>query len=129
MQVVHPKDFIHDGRGPELLSVHLEEGGSRLLAIDFRNPDCVRVQHLRFQHAQAYMFTSEEVEACTRSSVDWGATEGGALVSLERSRWLDSFNPTHLSRCSHFRAMFYEEFLDILCESISLADGPYTSVP
>ena len=125
MHVVHQTEFIHDGRGPELLAVHLAPQGSRLLAIDFRNPDSTLVQHLNFRGAQTYMFTPEEAENYLRSSVDWGATGGGSLVSLGRSDWLESFSPAHISRCSHFRVMFYDEFLDVLCESITVADGPY----
>jgi len=110
-----------------LISVHLAKNGSHLLAIDFRNPDSTQVQHLKFQCAQTYMFTPEEVESYAFASFDWGATEGGALVSLGRSSWLDSFSPAHLSLCNHFRVMFYDEFLDVLCESITVAEKPYAS--
>jgi hypothetical protein len=127
MHVVHRTEFFHEGRGPELLSVHLAKGSSHLLAIDFRNPDSTQVRHLKFQQAQAYMFTPEEVENYARTPVDWGATDGGSLVSLGRSNWLDSFSPRHLSRCSHFRVMFYDEFLDVLCESVTVFDGAYAS--
>ena len=126
MDAVHRTEFLHEGRGPELLAVHLAPRSSHLLAIDFRNPDSTHVRHLNFQGAQTYMFTPEEVENHLRSSVDWGASGGGALVSLGRSGWLESFSPAHLSRCSHFRAMFYDEFLDVLCEGITVADGPYS---
>jgi hypothetical protein len=127
MHVVHRTEFFHEGRGPELLSVHLAKGSSHLLAIDFRNPDSTQVRHLKFQQAQAYMFTPEEVENYARTSVDWGATDGGSLVSLGRSSWLESFSPRHLARCSHFRVMFYDEFLDVLCENVNVFDGAYAS--
>jgi len=73
------------------------------------------------------MFTPDELVDYSRSSLDWSAAEGAALVSLGRSSWLNSFSLVHLSRCSHFRAVFYDEILDVLCESIDVADGPYAS--
>ena len=127
MHVVHRTEFFHDGRGPELLSVHLAKESSHLLAIDFRAPDSGQVRHLTFLLAQAYMFTPEEVENCAATSVDWGATDGGAIVSLGRSNWFNAFSPAHLSRCRHFRLMFHDEFLDVLCEDIDVADGSYAS--
>jgi hypothetical protein len=30
-----------------------------------------------------------------------------------KSEWLLSFNQQHLDRCSHYRIMFYDEFLDV----------------
>jgi len=127
MHVVHRTEFFHDGRGPELLSVHLAKESSRLIAIDFRNPNSAQVRHLEFNEAQTHIFTPEEVENYEWSSVDWGATEGGSIVSLGRSCWLNAFSPVNLSHCSHFRVMFYDEFLDVLCESIDVGDGPYAS--
>ena len=127
MHAIHPKDFFHDGRGPELIAVHLANKSSHLLAIDFKNPDSSQVKHLKFLCAQTYMFTPEEVENCTTSLADWGKTDNGALVSLGRSAWLESFNPQHLERCEHIRAMFYDEYLDVLCEDVVVCNGAYGS--
>ena len=71
------------------------------------------------------MFTPEEVENYDTSQVDWGATEAGALVSLARSDWLSSLNQRHLERCEHFKAMFYEEFFDVICEGIEVNEGGF----
>ncbi len=129
MRIVHLKDFFHDGRGPTLVAVHLASHSAHLLAIDYRLPDSQLVpaplQHLKFVRAQVYMVTPEEVENYASTSVNWGATNGGALVSLGRSQWLESFNPFHLSKCEHFRAMFYDEFFDVICEDIQVGQGAY----
>jgi hypothetical protein len=129
MRVVHLEGFFHDGRGPTLLKVHLAPRSAHLEAIDFKAPDSedkpAPVQHLQFVRAQAFLFTPEEVENYTTSLVDWGATQMGALVSLGRSPWLQTFNPVHLQHCEHYKAMFYDEHLDVICEQVLLKSGPY----
>ena len=69
------------------------------------------------------MFTPEEVENYGRSESDWSKTNRGALVSLGRTAWLKSFSPRYLERCGHFRAMFYYEFLDVICDGVSNEPG------
>lgn len=131
MRVIAKSKFYHDGRGPELLQVHLSPRSAHLVAIDYSPPDWdgtgVGIRHLRFSKAQVYMFTPEEVENYSTSEVDWGATEKGALVSLGRTAWIGSFAQHHLVRCEHFRAMFYDDFLDVVCESVSALEGAYVS--
>jgi hypothetical protein len=128
--IARPK-FYHDGRGPSLLQVHFAPRSAHLVAIDYSPPDwdgkTVGVRHLRFLKSQVHMFTPEEVENYSVSQVNWGATEKGALVSLGRTLWLNSFSPIHLGRCEHFRAMFYDEFLDVVCEDVSAHEGAYVS--
>jgi hypothetical protein len=132
MRVVHPKTFFHDGRGPTLVQVHLSSKSSHLEAIDFKVPDSedspAPVQHLKFVHAQTFMFTPEEVESYETTQVDWGATGMGAMVSLGKSAWLKSFSPRHLEKCEHYKVMFYDEFLDVICEQVLLEDGAYWKV-
>jgi hypothetical protein len=129
MRVVYPEEFFHDGRGPTLVAVHLAPHSAHLIAIDYRSPDSVDrpvpVQHLLFAHAQTFMFTPEEVENYAANAVDWSQTQSGALVSLGRSPWLESFSPMHLGKCEHFRAMFYDEFLDVVCEGVVIKSGAY----
>ncbi len=129
MRAIYPQEFFHDGRGPTLVAVHLARNSAHLEAIDFRLPDSQDIpsslQHLRFLRAQAYMVTPEEVENYSNTSVNWGATGGGALVSLGRSQWLTSFSPRHLDKCEHFRVMFYDEFFDVICEDIRIGQGAY----
>ena len=126
MFVMHAKEFFHDGRGPELLKVHLVN--AHLLAVDFRNPDTDQVNHLRFVGAQVFMFTPDEVVAYP-TAVDWGTTGFGALVSLGRSDWLETFSPLHLTDCSHIQAMFYDQLLDVICKDVSVGHGAFAGGP
>jgi hypothetical protein len=65
---------------------------------------------------QAVMFTQR------RSS----ATATGRRLDLGRSGWFRSFAPRHLERCSHFRLLFYDQLLDVICEFLEFADGAFT---
>jgi hypothetical protein len=129
MRVVHADSFFHDGRGPTLVAVHHAPKSAHLLAIDFKAPDSeaapAPIQHLRFVRAQAFMFTPEEVENYETTLVNWGKTGMGALVSLGKSSWLRSFGQQHLAACEHFRVMFYDEYLDVICEQVHVKSGPY----
>jgi len=127
MYPVHASEFFHDGRGPELVAVHFSPNSSHLLAVDFRNPDSSETRHLVFTGAQSFMFTPDEVVGDTAGDVEWGSTQGGALVSLGRSAWLESFNQAHLEKCEHLRAMFYDQQLDLICEDVSIHKGGFKS--
>jgi hypothetical protein len=129
MRIVHSESFYHDGRGPSLIKVHLAPNSAHLLAIDFALPDAKsgEHQHLRFIKAQAYQFTPEEVENYSNSLVDWGSTNKGALVSVGKSAWLKGFSQQHLANCEHYRVMFYDEILDVICEQIVVDLGSFTS--
>jgi len=71
------------------------------------------------------MFTPEEVENYAGSNVDWSKTGRSAIVSLGRSPWLLSFSPRHLEKCAHFKVMFYDEFLDVICWDVKVGSGLY----
>lgn len=133
MRVIARSKFYHDGRGPELLQVHLSPRSAHLVAIDYSPPDfdgnAVGVRHLRFAKSQVHMFTPEEVENYEASEPNWGTTGKGALVSLGRTAWLGSFAQRHLGRCEHFRAMFYDQLLDVICEDVSAEEGAYEPAP
>jgi hypothetical protein len=119
MRFIHANGFYHDGRGPTLVTVHLRPGSAHIDAVDYQLPDSdgnsESFRHLKFHRAQVFMFTPEEVENYSTTEVDWSHTERGALVGLGRTKWLTSFDLRHLERCKHYRAMFYDEFLDIIC--------------
>ena len=130
MRVVLRDDFFHDGRGPELKAAHYSPPGSKLLAVDYVNPPLRDapygdLRHVEFFNAQVFMFTPEEVENYDNSPTPWAATNNGAAISLGRSSWLRSFAPGHLERCEHYRFMFYDEFLDIICEEARAKPGGY----
>ena len=117
--------FWHDGRGPELGKVHLLT--STLKAVEYKNPDWSTgndQKHLVFEGSQAYLFTPEEVYAYD-DDVNWGGIDDAAIVDLGKSDWLHSFNTCHLDRCSHYKIMFYDEILDVICELIEPKNGPY----
>lgn len=71
------------------------------------------------------MLTPEEVENYATSLVNWSNTNNAAIVWVGRSPWLESFNPYHLKECKHFRIMFYDEFLDVICRDIQAQPGSY----
>jgi hypothetical protein len=96
-----------------------------LRALEYLNPDEADVRHLLFQGTQVSMFTPEEVYNYGRDEIDWGpAIDQAAAVNLGKSEWLLTFAQQHLERCSHYRIMFYDEFLDVICENVGAASGP-----
>jgi hypothetical protein len=71
------------------------------------------------------MFTPEEVHNYARDGINWGAAiDHAAAINLGRSEWRLSFSQQHLDRCSHYRIMFYDEFLDVICEDVGASLGP-----
>jgi hypothetical protein len=127
MEPVLADRFYHDGRGPALVRVHYSKTGSTIEAADYQNPDESKMRHLVFRASQVFMFTPEEVENYEADGVAWARTNRAAIVSLGRSPWLRSFAQTHLGRCNHYRVMFYDEYLDIVCEGIEANDGAYVA--
>lgn len=129
MRVLCAETFYHDGRGPTLVEVHFRASSAHIEAIDYELPDsdgsAGSHRHLLFHRAQAFMFTPEEAENHLTSPPDWSKTERGTLVSLGKTAWLTSFSPRHLGSCEHFRAMFYDEFLDIICEGVNSEPGRF----
>ena len=63
-----------------------------------------------------------------RDEVRWGALiNQAAIVNFGKSEWLLSFSQQHLARCKHYRLMFYDGYLDVICENITAENGPYHS--
>lgn len=108
--------FQFDGRGPELRRAVWDDRGTALLAVDYTDLDG-SLRHVRFHAPQVAMFTPEEVMAQRGL---------GGAVDLGCSEWLQSFDQQHLARCHHFQLLFYDELLDIICESLEFADGAFT---
>ncbi len=71
------------------------------------------------------MFTPEEVQNYSARGNDWGNYDNTEILCLEKSDWLTSFKERHLQNCKHYRVMFYDEFLDIICEGIESFEGSY----
>lgn len=108
------KHFVSDGRGPELIGLVWGPGGCQLLGANYRNPNESSVRHLRFVNAQAVMITADEVI---------GLEDPVGLVDLGKTSWLRELNPQHLSECRHFRARFYDEAVDVICEGVHTGEG------
>jgi hypothetical protein len=111
--------------------VHYRGNGATLAAIDYFNPDDSHapenLKHLLFVRPQVFKFTPEEVHNVAEDEVPWGRGSFGSagIASLGLSAWLKSFAPQHLSNCQHFRVMFYDQYLDIICERIDAKVGGY----
>ena len=123
VRLLHIDVCKQDGRGPELQQVHYDKRGVRPVAIDYADLDGDEVRHILLREAQVFRFTPEEVDSDIL--IRWSETKGAAIVCLGRSSWPMSFNPHHLNQCQHFRIMFYDEFLDVICQSIDVQSGPY----
>ncbi|MGC2778433.1 MAG: hypothetical protein WA418_22635, partial [Bradyrhizobium sp.] len=118
------RDWIWaEGRGPELRCAHHRGNGLILIALDYLNPDSGPehdVRHLIIHQAQVHQYTPEEVYNPLSDEVQWGPPiDQAAVVDLGRSNWLLGFSQMHLARCRHYRIMFYDEYLDIICENIT----------
>lgn len=125
MRPIHSSQFYHDGRGPELVQVHWDGAGTQLTAIDYMNPDARSgdLWHVRFAGVQVVMVTPEEV--INDIDLDEALMEHSpaAMFDLGRSRWLESFAPRHLARCSHVKLLFYDHLFDVICEQVSCHPG------
>lgn len=122
------ESFYHEGRGPELQKVYYVGNGTILKAIDYFNPDDEfipdRMKHLLFEKPQIFMFTPEEVYNDS-SDIQWHKYNNAAILCLGKSNWLESFSPRHLNRCLHYQVMFYDHYLDVICESIEAKLGSF----
>lgn len=117
----------HEGRGPTLTAVRYANAGRSIRAVEYDNPDADRdeTKHLVFIKPQVHMWTPEEVYQNHVLEDYWAEFRPAAIVSLGRSPWLCSFSSQHLTRCSHYQIMFYDEYLDIICEDIVYRQGAY----
>ena len=120
-----------EGRGPELRRAYFRAGQFGLIALEYLNPDWsseADIKHLIFHRAQTHLYTPEEVYDVTRDEVRWGPPiNQAAIVNLGKSEWLLSFSQQHLARCKHYRLVFYDGYLDVICENITAENGPYHS--
>jgi hypothetical protein len=130
MYTVVLRDWIWaSGRGPELRRAHFRGHGLNLIALDYLNPDWASdddVRHLIIHKEQVHQTTPEEVHNYSSDTVRWGPSiNQAAVVELGKSSWLLSFSQQHLGNCKHYRIMFYDQYLDIICENITAAAGAY----
>lgn len=129
MRPILQDHFYHDGRGPVLMKVHSRGAGRIIVAVDYFLDDDPytpeNLRHLLFVKPQVFMFTPEEVESYAPEFNPWERNERFAAVDFGKSSWLLRFSQRHLGKCSHYRCMFYDEFLDVICEDIKAERGGY----
>ena len=121
--------FHHDGRGPELRSVHCRPRSAQITAIDYFNPEDDHsedsLKHVYFIAPQVVQITPEEVIGADRMPTDLLGSGGAAMFDMGRTEWLESFSPRHLSNCRHFKLLFYDELLDVICEAVECRTGGF----
>ena len=126
---VHVEMFYADGRGPELQRVHWGGRGQRLVAIEYYNPDDVyepaNLKHVRFGGLQVVRITPEEVIDYAELGSTMNESRPAAMFDLGRTRWLESFSQRHLTRCSHYQLLFYDDLFDVICETVSCHHGAF----
>lgn len=131
MTPIHRDEFFHDGRGPELQSVHWDYNGRLLRAIDYFNPtdphESSALKHVLIVKPQIVMITPEEVINYGKDGQGMSVHKPAAMFDLGRTDWLRSFAPRHLGRCRHFQMFFYDELFDIVAEDIRCVAGGYES--
>lgn len=125
------ESFYGEGRGPELNRVHFIGSARRILrAIDYFNADDEfsnrNLWHLVFVRPQVFMFTPEEAYNHATSPVRWGEIPRVWAVVLRNSSWFQSFSSQHLGKCQHYQFMFYDKYLDVICEGIETRLGGYS---
>lgn len=129
MQAILIKKFYHDGRGPELQKAYHNDKGTELLAVDFFNPDDKyseeNLKHVLFIKPQAFMVTPEEEYNYVTTPCDYSKTNKGAIIDLGKSSWYQNFSNRHSAKSSHFQLMFYDEYIDIICENIEIKPGSF----
>lgn len=113
---LHEGRFVFDGRGPELMRIWWSDDGSQIEAIDYENPNGRPIAHVTFRGAQTVMITPDEVADHSHS---------GGLLDFGRSPWMNGFNPHHLTKCRHYRLVFYDQVIDVLCEDVAVNEGRY----
>lgn len=106
--------FRSDGRGPELVKLVWGLAGAKLIGAEYRNPDEPTPMHVRFLKAQTVMMTPDDVV---------GLDDLVGLVDLGQTPWLKQISPHHLGSCSHVRARFYDEAVEVICEGIEINAG------
>jgi hypothetical protein len=131
MKPIFIEQFYHDGRGPELQKVHYKSNGRVIVGTDYYLADQPytpeNLRHVKFIKPVAFMLTPEEVENYKSIFNPWEGDKRFALVDFGKSSWLQQFSSSHLANCSHYRCMFYDEFLDVICEGIEIGHGGYSA--
>jgi hypothetical protein len=81
------------------------------------------LRHVLFERAQVVQITPKEVVSAAQIGNRYASADRAAMFDLGRSRWLQSFSPTHLERCRHVQMLFYDQLVDVICEGIACGRG------
>lgn len=129
MKTILIDNFYRDSRGPELQKIHYNNPGTQIVAIDYYNPDVKYLQenmkHVIFKNLQAFMITPEEEFKYTESITEGLKKDKGAILNLGKSEWYNSFSNRYSQNCNHYRLIFYDDFIDVICEDVTIKDGSY----
>ena len=116
-------DFYHDGRGPELQKVRWGRNGIILRGFEYYNPDDEHTEgnlrYLRIDKLEVYSMAGEEVHGNILAN---GKTTA-SIFEVPKSKWLSSFNQSHLKHCEHYQIMFYDEIYDVICGELLFGQG------
>lgn len=106
--------FRSDGRGPELVRLVWGLANAQLVGAEYRNPDDPALMHVRFLKSQAVRITPDEVV---------GDEDPDGVTDLGVIPWQAELDPFHLENCTHVRARFYDEAVDVICEGVEIDAG------
>lgn len=127
---VSPDRFSFDGRGPEITHAHWELAGQSLVAIDYTNRggngSIAGSFHVTLMRFQVVMITPEEVIGGSQLPDNAAELRPAALYDLGKSEWMKSFFQHHLTKCRHYKLLFYDELFDIICEGVEVHRGSYS---
>ena len=94
-----------------------------LRGFEYFNPDDVceedSLKHIKLIGVEAFSMSSEEVHGKILATGKCKA----AILEVEASKWLASFDPRHLAGCKHYQIMFYDEIYDVVCKKIEAGKG------
>jgi hypothetical protein len=128
MKPLYPDVFYHDGRGPELTRVYWKGRGQVLQAIEYMPPDSSSAEdtfHMIFIKAQVVQIIPEEAITYGDLNDALIAHRPAALFDAGRTDWLKSFSQRHLSRCTHYKALFYDELFEVIAEGVEVFKGKH----
>ena len=112
-----------------LAAAHFGSAPLELLAVDCRIPQCdgaaEETIHIKFRGVQSFAVTAEESGNNAWHCIVGEGLQSHAAFELLASPLLAGQNPAHLKRCHHFVFVFYDEYLDVVCESVEAQSGAY----
>lgn len=109
-------NFLYNGRGPVLTRWIHDKSGF-----------IIGAEHefgwIVFKRLQVIQIVPHEVHSF------WYLTEGdtfdNGILEVEDSSWIKNFSPTHLTKCKHFILEFYDEIVEVICESLISGVGDF----